>query len=425
MHNLHSITNNVKMHLQVIFHLNEIQQAVARFFEMPGRKKKIAVLFASAHQAHLQILKGIEDYSRQQPTWTLNVNPEPFINLAVPSLEGWHGHGVFMRLVNKADIRTAKSLGLPVVNIGGVLHDTGVPTVNSDNWATGRAAAEHLLECGFRRFAYYGLKNTWYSEHRRNGFVQRITEAGAKCSVLEVPNSISRRQPWHIWLARLERWLKTLKPPVGMLAVHDARASLAVNSCLNLGLRVPDDVGIIGADNSEAVCEFAQVRLSSVPPNHHQIGYEAAAMLNRMMIGEPPPQDTLLIPPMEVVRRESTDIIAVEEPHVAAAARYIHEHLREDFSIDDLKNITGISRSGFERLFKEHLGCTPLQYVSRARVRRAKELLLEPSQLPVKQIARACGFSGTQHFRLVFQRLMDMSPTEYRQANAPKSRKHF
>ena len=387
---------------------------------MPRRKKKIAILFAMAHQAYVQMLKGIEDYAVQQPMWTLNVNPEPFINLAAPSLKGWNGHGVIMRLTNKTDVTTAKSLGLPVVNIGGTLQDTGLPGVNADQHAMGRAAAEHLLECGFHRFAYYGLKNTWYSEQRRDAFVERISQAGKKCSVLDVTNSVSRSQPWHIWVARLERWLKTLKPPVGMLAVHDPRASLVINSCLNVGLRVPDDIGIVGIENDEIVCEFAQVRISSVPTNNRKIGFEAAAMLDRIMIGEPPPTETLLIPPKEVVRRDSTDIIAVEDPHVAKAARYINEHLRDDFSIDELKKITGISRRGFERRFKECLGCTPHHYISRARVQRAKELLVDPEQLPMKQIAPACGFSNTQHFRLVFQRLTGISPADYRQANTSK-----
>jgi LacI family transcriptional regulator len=322
--------------------------------------------------------------------------------------------------MTKADVGTAKSLGLPVVNVGGVLQNTGLPSVNADQHAMGRAAAEHLLECGFRRFAFYGLKNTWYSEQRRDAFIERVGEAGGKCSVLDVPNSVSRRQPWHIWVARLERWLKTLKPPVGMLAVHDPRASLVVNACQNIGLRVPDDIGIIGIENHEIVCEFAQVRLSSVPTNNRQIGFEAAAMLDRLMIGEPAPSETLLVPPREVVRRDSTDIIAVEDTHVADAARYIHVHLSDDFTIDNLKKVTGISRRGFERRFKECLGCTPLQYISRARVGRAKVLLLDPEQLPMKQIARACGFSGTQHFRLVFQRLTGMAPAEYRQANMSK-----
>ena len=172
------------------------------------------------------------------------------------------------------------------------MRDTGMPSVNADQRAIGRAAAEHLLECGFRRFAYYGLKNTWYSDERRDAFIERIAEAGAKCSVLDVPNSVSRRQPWHLWLAKLERWLRTLKYPVGMLAVHDPRASLAVNTCLSLGLQVPDDVGVVGIENNEIVCEFARVKLSSVPVDNRRMGFEAAAMLDRIMIGEPPPTET-------------------------------------------------------------------------------------------------------------------------------------
>lgn len=392
---------------------------------MPKRKKKIAILFATGHQAYVQILKGIEDYARQMPTWSLYVNPEPFINMAAPSLEGWNGQGVIMRLMTKADVQTAKSLGLPVVNVGGIMHDTGLPSVSADHRATGRVAAEHLLECGFRRFAYYGLKNTWYSDDRRDGFTQCIAAAGCKCSVLEVPNSVSRSQPWHIWLARLERWLKTLKPPVGLMAVHDARASLALNSCLSLGLRVPEDVGIIGTENNEIVCEFARAPISSVPSDYHRMGFEAADLLNSLMIGKPALEKDLLLPPEEVVRRKSTDVIAVEEPHVTAAAQYIREHLQEDFNIDKLTQVAGISRRGFERLFKDHLGCTPLHYINRARIIKAKQLLVDPEQLSMKKISRVCGFSDARHLRLVFQRITGVSPSDYRQTNSAKPRRRF
>ena len=189
---------------------------------------------------------------------------------------------------------------MPVVNIAGALRHTGVPRVMVDQEAVGRLAAEHFLERGFRRLAYFGEEGMWYSQQRQHGFIERIAQAGGQCSVLEAP-TFSPSHPWYRWQGLLVRWLKTLKPPVGLMAVHDYRARMVLDACLQIGLRVPDDVALIGVDNDEIACEFGKVPLTSIPCNGWQEGYEAAALLDRLMSGKPPPKHDILIPPEAVV----------------------------------------------------------------------------------------------------------------------------
>ena len=144
----------------------------------------------------------------------------------------------------------------------------------------GGLAAEHLLERGFRRFGSYGVQGVWYSHLRKCGFIQRIEQAGRGCSVLETTSSIGR-QRWSDLQESLGNWLQTLHKPIGILAVHDGRAMMVTETCQRLGLRVPDDIAVIGVNNDETVCELTRPTISSVDRNDERIGYQSAALLDQ------------------------------------------------------------------------------------------------------------------------------------------------
>ena len=381
---------------------------------MPHRKRRVAVLFSTAHQAYAQVLKGVSDFVHERRAWTLYVNPEPFINMALPSLAGWKGDGVLMRIMTKEDMSAARRFPWPVVSCAGSLDVRGLPSVTVDQCLIGRLAAEHLLDRGFRRFGYYGLKNTLFSDRRREGFVGRIQEAGGDCSVFEVPNYTNRRYPWHKWLKKLQTWLKALEKPVGIMAVHDPRASIVVDTCLEMELRVPEDVAVVGVENNEIVCRYASVPLTSVAPDYRRLGHEAAEMLDRLMLGQEVDHKPVFIPPGPVVERKSTEIMAIDDPYVAKAVAYLQENYADDITIHDLESIDDISRRNLERRFRKYLGRTPHQFLSRIRVEEAKKHLASNEPLRLEQIARRCGFTDTRHLRMTFRRLAGISPAEYR-----------
>jgi LacI family transcriptional regulator len=379
------------------------------------RARHIALAFPVG-LAHLQrVMQGIVEYARGHGRWLFTTSPEA-VTLPIQSLRGWRGHGVIATLVNDAEARAAKQLRIPVVNFSGALPDAGLPRVMVNNPAVGRLAAAHLLACGFKRFGFYGLRNVKYSESRGGAFVQALEEQlGSGCCVAHLsPNSFTPSRPWQDEMERLEQWVARLQTPVGLFAANDQRARMLLDACQRLGLRVPDDAGVIGVDNDLVVCEFSDPPLSSIACDWYRIGTESAALLDRLMSGQGPPIEDLLIGPIGVVRRRSTDVLVVDDAGVGRALHYVREHLSEPFGVEAILREAGMSRRSLEQAFKRSVGCTPYSFVCRARVERAKELLVAPRRMKLTAIALACGFADLRRLRLVFCRYAGMTPAEYR-----------
>ena len=385
---------------------------------MSRTTRQIALAFPLAPPHLVQVLHGITDYACQRGNWVLSPNPDTY-SMSVCSLRGWPGDGVIAMLETAAEARAARALPIPVVNLSGRLRQSSVPRVMVDQEGIGRLAAEHLLERCFRRFGYYGPPDAWFAQLRCRGFTQRVQESGGECSVLEATTAPGQSARWNHWQQPLVHWLKTLVPPVGILASYDARAAMIVEACAALGLRVPDDVAVIGVDNHEVVCELCSVSLSSIDRNGREIGRRAAALLDRLMRGGPPPASEVLLPARGVVKRQSTEIVAVHDPHVAQVVEYIRGHISEPFGMERLLPLVPMSRRWLEHQFRECLGMTPHQFLCRTRVEHAKDLLTQRQRRPLQEISAACGFTEPRRFRLVFRRLIGLTPAEYRRRHAP------
>lgn len=390
-------------------------------------RRHVALAYPLAVPWMTTFVRGVMDYAhRHGGGWTLTTSPPSLIGageetLTIDGLRGWPGHGVITAILNRADARSARRLGIPVVNLAATIPNTGIPSVLPDHFGMGRLAAEHLLSRGLRRLAYFGVQGFWFSELRRQGFVERAIEAGATCDVLEVPRKSGAWANWQKRTSLLVRWLKRLQPPIGLLAVQDYRARVVIEECERLGLRIPHDLAVIGMENDPTLCEFCRPTLSSVSRNAWQLGMETAAMLDRLMDGQSTIAD-IVVPSDGVVARQSTDTIAVDDRYLATAVHFIHDHLGEPFRIDHVVAASSISRRQLETRFREVLGCTPHEYLSRERVERAKQLLLAPGRIKFHNVIKACGFPSVDRMRLVFKRLTGMSPLEYRERTRTEQR---
>lgn len=208
--------------------------------------------------------------------------------------------------------------------------------------------------------------------------------------------------------------MRSLPLPVGIMASIDLRATMLIDSCDRLKLRVPADVAVIGVDNNDVICELCRVPLSSVSRSDLEVGCQAAALLGSLMAHKARPASEILIPPDRIVQRRSTEIVAVSNPVIGAAARYVGEHVAEPFGIERLVQAVGRSRRWLTQHFRSCLSCTPYQYICMVRVEQAKKLLAAGEKLPLAEIARRCGFNETRNLRHVFQRLTGTTPAGYR-----------
>jgi LacI family transcriptional regulator len=377
------------------------------------RSRVVALAFETDVPHHQLMMEGIMAYARRHGNWRFAFSPEE-AQVNLNSLGGWDGDGALVMVEVLAHCRTVHKLRCPVVNLSGTLRDTGLPLVTSDNALIGRLAAEHLLERGFRRFAYYGLREVWYSEERYRGFRECVEGAGCSCEVFLAASRPRSGRPW-VWdSTELADWLRGLRCPVGLCAAHDYRARMALETCLLIGWQVPHDVAIVGVNDDPAACLLAAPQLTSVARDSERIGYEAAALLDRLMSRRRPPKRPLLIPPRGLVARASSDIVTADDPTLRRAIAEIHSRLGQELGIKHIVHQVGISRSWLERLFRTHLKCSPHEFIARARVAKARELLTRKPPLRPYEIAQQCGFRDTRRLSLVFQSVTGQSPRRFR-----------
>ena len=211
----------------------------------------------------------------------------------------------------------------------------------------------------------------------------------------------------------IARWVRKLPKPIGIMATYDYRAQQLLDGCRRHGIEVPDQVAVIGVDNDELLCELAHPPLTSIIPNTHRTGYEAAALLDGLMSGAPAPSLTHLIPPLGVATRQSTDVLAIEDPHVARAMRHIRDHACEGIDVADVLHAVPQARRLLERRFKKILGRTPHEEILRVQLDRVKTLLSQ-TDLSLADIAERTGFEHVEYLSVVFKKKVGVPPSQYR-----------
>lgn len=308
-----------------------------------------------------------------------------------------------------------RSLNIPTVNISSVRAEPLFPSVLTDNRAIGRMAANHLLERGLRHFAFMQSVGTHWFETRREAFTATIRAAGYEPHVLALPREAigeARRE-------MIARWLGTLPLPVGLAVLQDVPALEVQSICRDVGLAIPEQIALLSCDDDPLIERLAEPPISSIRLDLEQQGYLAAKMLDDLLHGRPIPEKSPEVPPLSVTTRVSTDILAIDEPDVGLALRFIREHAAEPLTVQDVLDAVPLSRRPLEKRFRRVLGRTILSEIHRIKVERAKQMLID-TKLPMVQIAEACGIPSAARFSIIFRSVQGESPTQYRQRTASK-----
>lgn len=387
---------------------------------------KVALVYPASVPWIARCLDGVRRYAREHGGWHLFSSPPTQAGtgesgLTLSSLSGWKGDAIIVVTSDAQELRDAKALGLPVVNLSGGAQDSGgIPRVMVNHFLAGRLAADHLLSRGLRHLAFCGWRDLWYSERRRLGFDERAAESGVASHVFRRAVRDESALDWPRRIAGLVKWLQSLPRPCGVFAVHDYRAQLLIEACQEAGLKIPDDIAVIGMDNDETICEHSVPALTSVSRNSEQVGREAAALLHRMMQGEAQPADDLLIAPEGVVARQSTDMLYYMDPVVRRAVDYMRENLRASFNVATIAEVIGVSKRTLEMRFKESVASSPHAYFTGLRVQRAQALMQLSEKRPLEQIAAECGFGTGATFYAAFQRVTGQTPSSFRKKHTRK-----
>jgi len=208
-------------------------------------------------------------------------------------------------------------------------------------------------------------------------------------------------------------WVRSLRMPIGIFVSSDSRALLVRDAVVEAGYAVGRDVGILGVDNDGAFCEMPSPSLSSIDADHREVGYRAAEWLDRLMRGEAPPAEPVLVPPRGIVVRESTDFLAVADPIVQRAMSFIRLHAAEGIRVGDIVEASFASRSVLQRRFRNLLGQSVHDVLLQEKVRRAIRLLRGTNE-PIESIAEMSGFAYVQSLNKALRRLYHTSARAYR-----------
>lgn len=373
------------------------------------------IAFALPRGSHQEsLIDGVLEYAKSHKCpWSFLISPES-LSLSILDLRGWRGDGVIAALNTEEENQCAKSFGQPVVNISGAILDSSVPQVVIDNRLVGELAADHLLGRGLKHFAYYGLEGVGFSEQRFEGFQSRLAGVGFDCiEFLSTPMFRLKSEKWHSQQIELSEWLQQLPKPIGMFAVSDYRSMHVLSVSREINLNCPQQLALIGVDNEEVICRFQEPELSSVARDDRLEGYRAAELLDQLLRGEKTTQ-RITIPPLEVIERESTNYLAIEDERIGRALDFISNSISESFGIETIARHVGVSRRWLESRFRKELGKSPYQYVLHQRLEYARRILSSDRQAKIHQVARQAGFGSAKQFSVVFQTRYGMTPRDYR-----------
>jgi len=399
------------------------RQNQARTSARLPRIPEVALLLETSTEYGRGLLRGILRYSRLHGPWSLSVAPGHF-DQVLPKARSWKGTGIIARIRAPETEKLIRATGLPFV--ASTLLESRSPIAGSpygeirtNSVAIARMGATHLLEAGLRHFAFCGFDNCNWSAVRESEFSELVKSKASSCSTHRVTSANWMQR--HNWMESWEherpilaRWLKSLPKPVGIMACNDACGREVLQVCTSEGLRVPDEVSVLGVDNDEMMCEMSNPPLSSVALDVEKAGYEAARLLDGLMAGQTNGQGQVVqVEPTHVVTRRSSDVIVQDDSLVAGALRFIRDHAKHAISVEQIADELRVSRRTLERRFLRSVGRTLLREIIHCHLARAKQLLLE-TDLPCHKVAVESGFGSLKSFNRSFNQREGTTPQTFR-----------
>lgn len=384
---------------------------------------KVVLFIESSRGASRQYLQGIADYARLNGPWTFKVEPpfyfrDPASKAArLEAIRRWGANGIMT--LDLEDIPALQALGIPMILSRVVsMMRPAYSYVDSDNLVIGHMAAHYFLKKGYRHFAYCGFGVFPWSIGRGKAFAKHIKKAGFKVwfydKLLDTQISF-----WEDQYAELGGWLKSLPKPVAVLACNDDRGCQVLDACRILNLKVPQEVAVLGVDNDTLVCGLSFCQLSSVEVGFTQAGYKAGEVLDGLMRGKKIKPHCITAPPLSIVTRQSTDMVAIADPDVVAVLSYIRAHIKSSVLVKNVCDQLNISRRTLHKKIVQTIGCSAHEAIARIRLEEISKVLVS-TNLTIAQVAAMFNFSSPKHISRFLSRQMGMSPQEYRRKNQPK-----
>ena len=378
-----------------------------------NRPPHVALIIETSKIYGREILLGIARHMKLHGAWSIFTTERGQDDEDPSWLANWEGDGIITRSLDMSICRVARDRGIAVVSLRHLVDKPSLPTLMPDQQMIANRVAEHFLERGLSNFVYVGVPGSkGWDRLRREAFLHAIYERGCR-NVAIRPMLTEPGLGWEQAEEQIAGWVRTLPTPIGIMVAHDTQGILILDACRRAGVHVPDDVAVVSVDNDPVLCEVASPPLSSLDQNVQKLGFEAAAMLTRMMGGEKIANGNYFIEPGQVVVRQSSDVVAVPDARVAKAIRFVRENACRGLNVTEVARAAGMSRRALEKKFAHLVGRSPLEEIQEIRFRRVRQLLLETDYV-LPQIAELAGFEYQEYMVRFFKKRTGLSPGQYR-----------
>ncbi len=377
------------------------------------RKKRILILIDTATGWGRSIIRGVAQYSNEVGNWELSLQPRGQVDeMPIPSK--WEGDGIIARIASRPMLRKLKSIGLPVVNVSSLeFKDWSFPKVVSDFEKVGQLSAQHLLSAGFRRFGFCATKHSFKNMRTvRESFVEELRRHGSKVDFLQLPNGdfvTDREQD------KILEWIHQHDLPMAVLGISVKAPYAVVSACRAGNIHVPEDVSVLStASVDELVLQIIQPNISCVVTADTTIGFEAARYLDQIMSGRESADkpSSILVPPLRIEVRASSDIMQVSDPLVKKALLFMRENAYRGIQVGEVAAEAGLSRRSLEIRMKRAINRSPAQELRQLKFDLASRLL-SSSNLSVPDVATRSGFGTVEHFIVFFKKISGLTPLQY------------
>lgn len=384
---------------------------------------KIILLLDFAEEYSKELLKGIKAYTKESDKWLFCMMPlfqRETIGVSgiLKWAKEWGADGIVGQLYNDPkNVEQLLKAKIPVIAQDFKERFEHIPNITGSYRATGEMAAEYFIKKGFTHFAFYGFRDIVWSRERAEGFEARL--AASRYTVHHFEHSTPQsNELWYYKPSSLSHWLKSLPRPIAIMACDDNQGQHIAEACRLLKIRIPEEIAILGVDNDELICELSSPPLSSIALNVHKGGYEAARLMEKLILGGTQTGEDILVEPQQIITRQSTDIYATSDKHIAASLRYIHHHIDKGLHVPELLKLVPLSRRVFERRFLESTGLPIYKYISTLRMEKFAQQILN-SDLSINEIALCLGFEDSKNVARQFKQTYGYSPLEYRKLHLP------
>jgi LacI family transcriptional regulator len=378
---------------------------------------KIILLLDFAEEYSKSLLKGISKFSAENGPWTYCRMPLYYretigIEGIIDWAREWGADGIIGQLYNEMDIKLILESKIPVIAQDFKERFKELPNITGSYREAGRMGADYFLQKGFRNFAFYGFNDIVWSRERAEGFEEKIRSVGYKVHYFEHRKSRST-DLWYYKSNSLSKWLRSLPKPIALMACDDNQGLHITEACKQNKIRIPEEVAVMGVDNDEMLCELSDPPLSSIGLDIEKGGYDTAKLMDHMIRHGHDDHYDIYVKPTQIITRQSTDIYATNDDHIASTLKFIHKNIEKNLQVDEVVKQVPLSRRTLEKRFLQITGYPIYKYIFNLRIEKFTQKLLETDQT-IFEIAIDMGLNDSKNIARQFKQVKGCNPIEYR-----------